>query len=106
MPDLQPFEGRDVLGTTIAVTQAGDGLSKAMSVDPVEIPLGAIVHVVLECEVSKIRHEEIKDTDGVQRVHILRAAPTPRWWTAPSWNRYLTSSSAGSRRRREFRVCP
>ena len=67
------FEGFPVLSMTIAVTQAGDGLSKAMSVRPDEMHLGDTVQVLLECEVSKIRYEQVKDTDGVSRVHVLKA---------------------------------
>lgn len=69
----QEFEGFPVLSMTIAVTQAGDGLSKAMSVRPEEMHLGDIVQVLIETEVSKIRYEQIKDTDGVARVHTLKA---------------------------------
>lgn len=73
-PDkLGRFEGHDVLSTTVAIRNTGDGLSKAMAVDPVMLKHGARVHVVLECEVEKIRHDPIDDTDGLQRVHMLKA---------------------------------
>lgn len=70
---LGSFDGRDVLGTNVAITNAGDGLSKAMSVEPLELHLGETVYVVLECEVSKVRFDPVKDTQAVQRVHILKA---------------------------------
>lgn len=70
---LHPFEGRDVVATTVAITAAGDGLSESMSVDPSELELGQRVNVVLQCEVTKIRYEELKDTGVLRRVHILRA---------------------------------
>jgi len=73
MAELGEFDGRDVLRTSIAVTNAGDGLSEAMKVDPQVLHLGEKVTVVLECEVAKIRHEPIRDTDALNRVQILRA---------------------------------
>ena len=48
---LTAFEGEEVLGTTIKITNAGDGLSKAMSID----------------------FQELKDADGAMRVHVLKA---------------------------------
>lgn len=70
---LSTFDGRDVIKATIAVTNAGDGLSDALKVDPQEFSLGDRVYVVLETEVAKIRFEEIKDTDALARVHVLKA---------------------------------
>lgn len=70
---LSPFDGRDVLRSTIMVTKAGDGLSEAMKIDPQEFHHGERVYVVLECEVSKVRFDPIKDTDALSRVHVLAA---------------------------------
>lgn len=71
---LKKFEGHDVLETSIAVTNAGDGLSAALAVDPQEFQIGEKVYVVLETEVSKIRHEPLKDSPtNFRRVHILKA---------------------------------
>jgi len=61
----------DVLSTTVAIRKAGDGLSAAVKVDPVELHHGETVYVVLETTVEKIRHDPVKDTDGLQRVHLL-----------------------------------
>lgn len=75
-PDLTPFEGLDVIGTTIAIRNAGDGLSAAMEVEPTELHHGETVHVVLECLVEKIRHDPVDKSraDGPQiRVHMLKA---------------------------------
>jgi hypothetical protein len=73
MADLSPFEGRDVITTRIAITNAGDGLYDALAVEPNEMHLGETVYVVLQCEVAKIRHDPVKDTDGLARVHTLKA---------------------------------
>lgn len=70
---LAPFDGMDVLRTTIAVTNAGDGLSDALKVDPQEFHLGDEVFVVLRCEVAKVQFVPIKDTDALSRVHVLKA---------------------------------
>lgn len=68
---LSPFDGQDVISSTIAVTKAGDGLSAALSVDPQEWHLGQRVYVVLETTVGKVQFVPIKDTDALRRVHVL-----------------------------------
>lgn len=73
---LADFEGVQVLRTQVAITNAGDGLSKAMAVDPLELHLGRTVHVVLECIVQKVQHVPTNADDpaeGVARVHVLKA---------------------------------
>jgi len=70
---LSQFEGRDVLQATIKVTNAGDGLSEALGIEPVEYHLGETVYLVIEAEVSRVNYEEIKDTGALKRVHTFRA---------------------------------
>lgn len=70
---LKPYQGRDVLTSSVSIRNAGDGLSKAMKIDPVELPLDSTVHVVLECEVTKHTYEEIEDTNALNLVHVLKA---------------------------------
>lgn len=70
---LNPHEGRDVTQATVRVTNAGDGLSDALGVAPVEYHIGDRVFVVLETTCSRVAHELIKDTDVLRRVHTLRA---------------------------------
>jgi hypothetical protein len=70
---LGRFDGREVIKSTIAVTNAGDGLSKAMGVDPSAMDLGDKVYVVLECEVAKVTFTEVDDTAKLARNHTLRA---------------------------------
>lgn len=79
--DLKPFEGREVSSTSIRITNAGDGLSEALEIDPLTLRIGERVYVVLECDVSKIRHEPRKAAKGEEsdptdlvRVQILRAS--------------------------------
>lgn len=55
--NLTRYKGVDVSSSTVSIRNTGDGLSHAMEVDPIELPVGSTVHVVLECEVEKHRHE-------------------------------------------------
>lgn len=74
MTDTLPqFENRDVVRTSIAVTNAGDGLSEAVGIEPQVFHLGDVVHVVLECEVTRVNHRPIRDTEVLERVHTLKA---------------------------------
>lgn len=72
-PKLKRFEGKEVLSATVAVTGAGDGLSQAMAVDPIELHHQEKRYLVLEVDVTKVRFDPVPKTDGLQRVHILRA---------------------------------
>jgi len=71
--DLGLFDKKPVLGTGIKITNAGDGLSKALQVEPQIMHHGETKFVVLECEVANVAFPPIKDTDGVTRMHTLRA---------------------------------
>jgi hypothetical protein len=71
--DLEPFEGTEVIAASIAITKAGDGLSEALSVAPQAFHLGEKLYVVLECDVAKIRYEDVKDTGSLRRQHTLEA---------------------------------
>ena len=83
---LNRFEDRDTVMSTIAVTKAGDGLSKALAVAPEEHALHDTVFVVLQTQVTRIQHEDCSEKDlkqvradghkiseygGVKRVHTL-----------------------------------
>lgn len=72
--NLNDFEGHEVIGTTVAITNAGDGLSAALKVDPIEYEHGDTVCVVLECEVAKVRFDPSKDDPELLiRHHVLKA---------------------------------
>lgn len=63
---LTPFEGKDVVRATMALVGAGDGLSKSMAVDPMEIPEGAEVTIVIRGVVDEIAYKKIgKDTPNL-----------------------------------------
>lgn len=71
--ELTSYRGHPVTGATVAIRNTGDGLSAALGVEPVELPLKGTVHVVLECEVEKHRYDPIKDSDSYQLVNMLKA---------------------------------
>lgn len=70
---LTPFDGKQVLNATVAIRNAGDGLSSAMQVEPVELHHGETIFIVIEAQVEKVRFDPIKDTQALQRVHMLKA---------------------------------
>lgn len=71
--DLGEFEGHDVLGTSLKITNTGDGLSKAMATDPQMLHHGDEVCLVIRGEVVDVQFPPVKDTDGVQRKHVVKA---------------------------------
>lgn len=70
---LRKFEGREVVGTKVAITGAGDGLSDALAIEPDQFDIGQTVFVVIECGVKRIGHELVKDTNSLVRTHTLKA---------------------------------
>lgn len=70
---LGKFEGRDVISSTIAVKNAGDGLSQAMSIDPVAYHEGDEVTIVMRCTVGPITFKRVKDTEAMTRSHAFIA---------------------------------
>jgi len=73
MADLTPYEDRDVVMCAIKLTNAGDGLSDAMAIEPAEYQIGDTIHIVIEATVRRVAYEPVKDTDVLKRVHTLRA---------------------------------
>lgn len=69
------FEGRDVTHAEMALKNVGDGLSKAMKLDPVVLHHGDRVMLLVEAEVVDVSHKPAiaGDLTGpVKRVHVLR----------------------------------
>jgi hypothetical protein len=74
MVELGRYEGKRIVGTGVIVKNAGDGLSKAMAVDPVRIGLRERGYLVIEWECVKHQHEPVKDAPTtIIRTHVLRA---------------------------------
>lgn len=70
---LGTFDDRDITATTIAILGAGDGLSKALKVDPAMYHSGDRITVVLDCVVGAITHRPIDDSNDCVREHRARA---------------------------------
>jgi len=69
------FEGHDVVGTAIKVTKAGDGLSPALKVEPVEYELGEEIHVVLKTRVANVQFVPSKDdANNLIRLHTIETS--------------------------------
>lgn len=68
---LQPFEGIAVLSSGVVMPGASGGLNKALVVDDLELHKGEEVTIAVQCKVKELRFPPVKDTDGVQRVHVL-----------------------------------
>ncbi len=58
---LGKYKGRDVVRTTIAIHNAGDGLSDSMAIEPEVLDQGSKVYVVLECTVGPHNYVPITD---------------------------------------------
>jgi hypothetical protein len=50
---LGSYKGHEIVGAAMKLTNAGDGLSKAMSLTPVDLDFGQRVHVVIEAVVTE-----------------------------------------------------
>lgn len=71
---LTPFEGRDVARATMKIMKAGDGLSDAMSLDPMELHHGEEVYCVIKGTVAKVNFPPISGADGLlSREHVIHA---------------------------------
>lgn len=70
---LSPLEGKEVLSAGMEIRNAAGGLNEALKIEPVEWHHGDRVTVVLDCEMSKLRFDPVKDSDGLRRIHILTA---------------------------------
>jgi hypothetical protein len=72
--NLGTFEGREIVGIKIAIMKAGDGLSKAMAVEPKILHQGDEGYLVLAYRTTKIRFDPLKDDDdAAERIQILEA---------------------------------
>lgn len=79
-PEIAPetYKGLDVLATVIKITNTGDGLSKAMSIEPVMVEFGDVVYVALRLEKTKDGYDVLFSKDdetplGVAYVQQFKA---------------------------------
>src|SRR5262245_20036556 len=76
MGTLHDVEGKPVHMATIKIVGAGDGLSKALAIDPEEYHQGDRAYVVLECTMLRLGFEPVSPAlpSGPQvRVHTFKA---------------------------------
>lgn len=72
MPNLTPFEGHEVIGTSLTIKKAGDGLSPALKIEPVEYEHGEHVFVVLKTKVANVQFVPSKDNaEALIRLHTV-----------------------------------
>lgn len=69
---IPDFEGTDVTGSAVRVTNAGDGLSDAMTIGKKALHMDQEVFYVLRGTVTQVNHKADKDGD-LTRVHTVRA---------------------------------
>ena len=82
---VETYKGLDVLATVIKITNTGDGLSKAMSIEPVEVKFGEVVYVALRLEKTKDGYDVLFSKDDetplgvafVQQFKATQAAFVP-----------------------------
>ena len=72
MADLTPYEDRDVLQATIKLTNAGDGLSQGLAIEPAEYHVGDVISLVIEATIARVAYEPIPDIDVLRRVHTAK----------------------------------
>jgi hypothetical protein len=72
-PALPQFEGEDVAKAAVRITNAGDGLSEALKVQPKALNMHDEVFYVLRGEVSQVNHKTDKD-DLLTRLHTVKAS--------------------------------
>lgn len=70
--ELTPFEGRSVTRSRIEIPGAAGGLQDALDVEPVELHHGEERFLLMKVETVKVRHDPIKDSDSLARVHVLK----------------------------------
>lgn len=71
-PSLPTFEGQDVADAAVKITNAGDGLSEALRVQPKALHMDDVVYYVLRGTVTQVNHRSDKDGD-LTRVHTVKA---------------------------------
>lgn len=71
---IDQFEDLPVVETTIAIRNAGDGLSKAMAIENRVIKKNERVYVVLECDCTDVQFPSTKDdVNQLVRKQVLTA---------------------------------
>lgn len=69
---MTPFEDHDVIASGVELPGASGGLNKALRVNGLELHHGETAYLIIEAKVVKVRHDEVKDTAALERVHVLK----------------------------------
>lgn len=69
---LPLFEGRQVTKSAVKVTNAGDGLSEALKLEPEALSMDQEVCLVIRGTITQINHKSIDDV--LTRVHTLKCS--------------------------------
>lgn len=70
---LPEFEGIDVTGSAVRVTNAGDGLSDAMTIGKKALHIDDEVFYVLRGKVTQVNHRADPKDGDLTRVHTVKA---------------------------------
>lgn len=73
-PTLPNFEDQEVAASAVRVTNAGDGLSEAMTIGKKALHIGDAVFYVLRGEVTQVNHRADPKDGDLTRVHTVKAA--------------------------------
>lgn len=68
---LSSFEGHEVLASGVEMPGASGGLHKALVVNDLELQHGDEGALILWYRVAKVRFDPVKDTQALERVHVL-----------------------------------
>lgn len=71
--DLGEYRGKRITHTSIAIRNAGDGLSDAMEIEPEVLEPGTTVFVLLECEVGEHGLKLVDKADSYELKQVLKA---------------------------------
>lgn len=67
---LDPFEGQPVIASAVALRKTGDGLSKALEMEPQQFELGEVIGFVGLAVVRKVGYKTVVTAeDCLSRVH-------------------------------------
>lgn len=68
---MEPFEGTPVVSSGFTMPGASGGLNAALTVNNLELHKDEEITLAISCKVRQLNFPSVKDTDGVQRVHVL-----------------------------------
>lgn len=95
--DLGEYRGHDIIRTSIKLTKAGDGLSKALGIAPHVYEQGDELMVLVKVKVGQHAHKLIPDTECLELVQEFEAQTA----TIVSGQQYERTLSTAENRQRK-----